>query len=473
VNNAPAYTMEQLSSFCKRKGFVFPSSEIYGGLQAIYDYGHYGVLLKNNIRDAWWKHMVQLRDDVVGLDSAIFMHPQTWIASGHVGGFDDPQIDCRDCKSRIRADHYLEAHGISADKATIEFINQALDQLRTEKKLRCTNCGSNNITPARRFSLMVKSNIGSPTDELSEENVVYLRPETCGGIYLEYKNTLNTLSPKLPFGIAQVGKAFRNEIVAKQFIFRTREFEQMELQYFIRPEDTQAVFEQWKQTRWQWYLSYGIEEAKLKWYQHEKLAHYASAAYDIEYNFKFLGGSKEVEGIHARGDWDLSQHAKHSGVDLSYLDGQSSSKLTPHIVETSVGLNRLMLMFLDHAYTEEVITNSKGESETRIVLKLHPQLAPVKIAVFPLLKNKPELVQKARAVHALLRPHFMCEFDDNGNVGKRYRRQDEIGTPYCVTIDFDTLTDDTLTVRSRDTMQQTRVAINDLRGYFRDRFDDC
>ena len=463
------YTMEQLSSFCKRKGFVFASSEIYGGFQGVYDYGHYGAILKNNIRDAWWKHMVQFRDDVFGLDSAIFMHPTAWVASGHVGNFDDPQVDCRKCKNRMRADHLLEHHGISADKASLEFINEKLNELRAAKKLVCTNCGQADLTEARRFSLMVKSNIGSPTEALSEENVVYLRPETCGGIYLEYKNTVDTQNPKLPFGIAQVGKAFRNEIIAKQFIFRTREFEQMEMQYFIRPEDTEKVFQMWRDVRWDWYTSYGLPQDKIKWYKHEKLAHYASAAYDVEYNFKFLGGFKEVEGIHARGDWDLSQHSKHSGVNLIYRDLEAKTTFIPHIVETSVGLNRLFLMFLDHAYTEEEFANSKGETETRLVLKLHKELAPVKVAVFPLLKNKPDLVAKASEVYQGLRRKFMCEFDDNGNIGKRYRRQDEIGTPYCVTIDFDTLQNQSVTVRDRDTMVQERVSIDQLVGYLAER----
>ena len=465
------YNMDQLSGFCKRKGFVFPSSEIYGGFQAVYDYGHYGILLKNNIRDAWWKHMIQLRSDIFALDSAIFMHPQTWVASGHVGSFDDPQIDCRDCKSRMRADHVLERFGISADKASIEYINQELNKLRDANKLKCGTCGSSNLTEAKRFSLMVKSNIGSPTEALSEENVVYLRPETCGGIYLEYKNTVNTQSPKLPFGIAQVGKAFRNEIVAKQFIFRTREFEQMELQYFIHPRDTEAVYEMWKELRWNWYLEYGIPSDKLNWYKHEKLAHYASAAFDIEYNFKFLGGSKEVEGIHARGDWDLSQHSAHSGVELQYTDPNTREKFTPHIVETSVGLNRLLLMFIDQAYNEEELLSAKGEKETRIVLKFNKHLAPVKVAVFPLLKNKPELVEKAEAVYRSLKPYFMCEFDDSGNVGKRYRRQDEIGTPYCVTIDFETLNDHAVTVRDRDTMVQERVGLDVLKSYLLEKFE--
>ncbi|MFA6096603.1 MAG: glycine--tRNA ligase [Candidatus Paceibacterota bacterium] len=452
----------KIVSLCKRRGFIYPSSEIYGGFAAIYDYGHYGTLLKNNIRDSWWKSMVQMRDDVVGLDSAIFMHPKTWVASGHVGGFNDPQIDCKKCKSRFRADHFLKNFGINADKMPLVEINKHLDDLRKEKKLKCQNCGSTEITQAKIFSLMVKSNIGSPTDELKEENVVYLRPETCGGIYLEFKNTIDSLHKKLPFGIAQVGKAFRNEIVARQFIFRTREFEQMEMQYFLHPLMMKDKYESWKKARWQWYLDNGISEKEIKWYKHEKLAHYASEAYDITYNFKSLGDFDEVEGIHARGDWDLSQHSKCSGVDLSYTDEKTKEKFIPHIMETSVGLNRLLFMFLDNAYCEE-----KVGDETRVVLKLPMHLAPVKVAVFPLLKNKPDLVQKAREVYDALKPYFMCEFDDNGNIGKRYRRQDEIGTPHCVTVDFDTISDETVTVRDRDTMKQERIKIAELPDFLK------
>lgn len=452
--------MQNIISLAKRRGFVFPSSEIYGGFAAVYDYGHYGTLLKNNIRDAWWRHMVQLRDDIVGLDSAIFMHPVTWKASGHVDSFDDPQVDCKKCKSRWRADHILEQFGVSADKQPLEFINAELDKLRESKKLKCANCGSADLTPAKRFSLMVKSNLGSPTDALSEENVVYLRPETCGGIYLEYKNTLDTARVKLPFGIAQVGKAFRNEIVARQFIFRTREFEQMEMQYFLHPEQMKEKYEEWKKVRWEWYLEYGMGESDIRWYQHEKLAHYASEAYDIEYNFKALGGYKEVEGIHARGDWDLSQHSKFSGQDLTYADPQTGEKFIPHIMETSVGLNRLFFMFMDKAYAEETVN-----AETRTVLKFDKRLSPIKAAIFPLLKNKPELVAKAREIYNALKPEFMCEFDDSGNIGKRYRRQDEIGTPYCITVDFDSLENGDVTVRDRDTMAQDRVKIEMLAGY--------
>lgn len=457
--------MEVIIALCKRRGFVFPSSEIYGGLAAVYDYGHYGALLKNNIRDAWWRQMVQLREDVYGLDSAIFMHPTTWIASGHVGSFNDPQVDCRKCKTRMRADHLLESFGINADKQSLEFINTELDKLREAKKLKCISCGSTDLTEAKTFSLMVKSNLGSPTEELSEENVVYLRPETCGGIYLEYKNTVDSVHPKLPFGIAQVGKAFRNEVVARQFIFRTREFEQMEMQYFLHPSIMKESYEMWKKIRWDWYLQYGINEKDLHWYKHEKLAHYASEAYDIEYNFKFLGGFKEVEGVHARGNWDLSQHSKFSGVDLSYFDPATNEKFIPHIMETSVGLNRLFLMFVDSAYTEEDV-----DDEKRVVLKFHKALAPIKIAVFPLLKNKPELVAKAKEVFNSLKGKFMCEFDDNGNIGKRYRRQDEIGTPYCVTVDFDSLQNGDVTIRDRDTMQQERINIDDLSDYFAEKF---
>lgn len=453
-------TLEKIVSLCKRRGFVFPSSEIYGGFAAIYDYGHYGTLLKNNIRDEWWKHMVQYRDDVVGLDSAIFMHPMTWKASGHVDSFDDPQIDCKKCKTRMRADQVLELFGINADKESLDFINVELDKLRELGMLKCQFCGAKELTEAKRFSLMVKSNLGSPTEALSEENVVYLRPETCGGIYLEYKNILDSTRVKLPFGIAQVGKAFRNEIIARQFIFRTRELEQMEMQYFLHPKDMKEKYEMWKDSRWKWYLEYGLSEGDIRWHAHEKLAHYASEAFDIEYNFKSLGGFKEVEGVHARGNWDLSQHSKFSGVNLEYFDEKSGERFLPHILETSAGLNRLFLMFVDKAYTEEEI-----DGETRVVLKFDKRLSPIKVAVFPLLKNKPELVEKAKKIHDNLKLKFMCEFDDNGNIGKRYRRQDEIGTPYCVTVDFETLTDDTVTVRDRDTMKQERVKIGELETY--------
>jgi glycyl-tRNA synthetase len=457
AKNDRTEVFEKIVSLSKRRGFVYPSSEIYGGLGAIYDYGHYGALLKDNIKNSWQKDMVQLREDVYGLDSAIFMHPKAWVASGHVGGFTDPQVDCKQCKNRMRADKLLEEFGIKADKESLEFINTELDKLRKTKKLKCNNCGSVDITKAKIFSLMVKSNLGSPTEELCEENVVYLRPETCGGIYLEYKNIMDTLHPKLPFGVAQVGKAFRNEIVARQFIFRTREFEQMEMQYFLAPSDMKKSFEMWKKIRWNWYLSLGFPEETLKWHKHEKLAHYATEAFDIEYNFKSLGGFDEIEGLHTRGDWDLTQHSKFSGVDLTYTDPTTQKKFMPNIMETSAGLNRILFAVMDLAYTEEKI----GE-ETRIVMKFPRNIAPIKVAVFPLLKNKPELVQKAKEIFDMLKTEFVCEFDDNGNIGKRYRRQDEIGTPICITIDFDTLENNTVTVRDRDTMKQDRIAIDQL-----------
>ncbi len=458
--------LEELVSFCKRRSFIFPSSEIYGGMAAIYDYGHYGTLLKNNIRDAWWKHMVQLRDDIYGLDSSIFMHPTTWVASGHVEGFDDPQVDCKNCKQRMRADHLLEEFDIDADKASLEFINENLEKLKKEEKIKCINCGSKDITPAKQFSLMVKSNLGSPTDALSEENVVYLRPETCGGIYLEYKNIMDSVHPKLPFGIAQVGKAFRNEIVARQFVFRTREFEQMEMQYFLHPDDMDKSYEMWKEIRWNWYLEYGIPKEKLNWYKHEVLAHYASQAYDIEFNFESLGGFKEVEGIHTRGNWDLSQHSKHSGKDLTYTDEKTTEKFTPHIMETSAGLNRVFLMFLENAYTKE-----KVDGEERTVLKLDKRLSPIKVAVFPLMKNKPELLEKAKDIYNQIKKEWMCEFDISGSIGKRYRRQDEIGTPYCITVDFESLEDNSVTIRERDTMNQERVKIENLEKYLSEKLN--
>jgi glycyl-tRNA synthetase len=452
-------TMEKIVSLCKRRGFIFPSSEIYGGFSGVYDYGHYGTLLFNNVKQAWWKAVVQERLDVVGVDTAIFMHPTTWKASGHVDGFDDPQIDCRKCKSRFRADHVLEEFDVNADKQSIEWINEELDKLRADKKLVCTHCGSADLTPARRFSLMVKSNLGSPVDALSDETAVYLRPETCGGIYLEYKNTIDSLHPSLPFGIAQIGKAFRNEIVAKQFVFRTREFEQMEMQYFHKKDDTATIFDNWHKDRWAFYLEYGIPEVKLNWHKHDKLAHYASDAYDIEYNYSMLGGFKELEGVHARGDWDLSQHSKFSGVDLSYFDEATKERFIPHIVETSVGVARMTLAFIDNAYTEEEVNG-----ETRVVLKFDKRLAPVKVAVLPLSK-KEELSTPAKAIWKTLSKKMFTEYDDTQSIGKRYRRQDEIGTPYCVTVDFDTLTDNAVTVRDRDTMQQERVAIASLVDY--------
>lgn len=481
---------EEIIGFLKSRGFVYPSSEIYGGLSGVYDYGHYGYLLSKNVKDAWMKSMIQERDDVFALDSSIFMRPETWVASGHVGGFNDPQVDCRKCKSRIRADHMLEDFGINADKQPIEWINAEIDKLRSENKIKCDKCGSSDLTEARVFSLMVKSNLGSPVDTLSEDNVMYLRPETCGGIYLEYKNTVDSLHPKLPFGMAQIGKAFRNEIVAKQFIFRTREFEQMEMQYFFNPKAeggkaAEIYYENWHNYRWDFYLNHGIKLDELNWHRHDKLAHYASDAYDIEYKYKMLGSAfKELEGVHQRGDWDLSQHSKHSGVDLTYFDEETRERFLPHIMETSVGVARMMLAFLDSAYTREdlskEVTDENGvktiKEDSRIVLKLDKRLSPIKVAILPLSK-KEGLQDKARELWKELSKNMMCEYDESGSIGKRYRRQDEIGTPYCVTVDFDTLDETSenfgsVTVRDRDTMEQNRVKVSDIKDYIRNKFEN-
>ena len=462
--------MQEVIALLKSRGFVFPSSEIYGGFGGVYDYGHYGYLLIQNIKSAWMKSMIQERNDVFSIDSGIFMHPMTWKASGHVDTFNDPQIDCKNCKSRFRADLLLEEFGINADKASLDFVNQELDKLRLEKKLVCPSCAKAELTEAKVFSLMVKSNLGSPTDALSEENVVYLRPETCGGIYLEYKNTLDSLHPKLPFGMAQIGKAFRNEIVTKQFVFRTREFEQMEMQYFFNSKSlenkaTEVYFDEWKKYRMNFYLDYGINKDSLKFYKHEKLAHYPSDAFDIEYQYKILSDSfKELEGIHARGDWDLSQHSKFSGKDLSYFDEVTRERFIPHIVETSVGVARMMLAFIDNAYTKEEVK----ESEERIVLRLDPRLSPVKVAILPLMK-KEELSIPAKKIWRDLSKKYFCEFDMSGSIGKRYRRQDEISTPYCLTFDYDSITDESVTVRDRDTMTQERVKIADLKNYLEEK----
>jgi glycyl-tRNA synthetase len=427
------------------------------------------VELANALKREWWKYMVQIREDVVGLDSAIFMHPKIWEASGHVGGFSDPLSECRNCHLRVRVDHLLEDAGIAADEKMSEVeINALFNQ--NKDKIQCPKCGKKDFTEARKFNLLVKSNLGNFTDKW-ESDPVYLRGETCQGIYVNYKNVLDSARVKIPFGIVQIGKAFRNEITARQFIFRTREFEQMEMQYFTRPDQEMTEYEKLKEYRFKFYTDLGMRAENLRWHKHKNLVFYAKEAYDIEYNFPF--GFKELEGIHARGDYDLTQHSKFSGVNLEYLDPITNEKYVPHIVESSVGIGRMMLAFLTEAYVEE-----KLENDTRIVLKLHKKLAPVEVAVFPLLKNKPELVNKARAIYDELKNSFRAEFDDNGNVGKRYRRQDEIGTPYCVTIDFDTLGqgedksfENTVTVRDRDTMKQERVKIDGLKKYFSEKLN--
>ena len=451
-------TLEKIVSLCKRRGFVFPSSEIYGGFASIYDYGPYGVELENNIKRAWWKTMVQEREDIVGLDAAIFMHPKVWEASGHIAGFSDPLIECKNCHSRWRADHLLEDIGVFADeKMSEEEINEIFNQHKD--KVKCPRCGERDFTPVRKFNLLVKSNLGNFAGDWTEAPV-YLRGETCQGIYVDYKSILGSTRVKIPFGIAQIGKAFRNEITARQFIFRTREFEQMEMQYFTHPDEEMREYEKLREYRWQYYVKQlGIREENLRWKKHKNLVFYAKEAYDIEYKYPF--GFDELEGVHARGDYDLTQHAKFSGQNLSYRDPKTKEQYIPHIIESSVGVGRTFLALITDAYTEEDI-----DGETRIVLKFKKNVAPIKVAVFPLLKNKPELVDKAKEIFNSLKSEFMCEFDDNGNIGKRYRRQDEIGTPYCITVDFDTIEkDNTVTVRDRDTMKQERIRIEELREF--------
>ncbi len=451
-------SLETIVSLAKRRGFVYPSSEIYGGFPGVYDFGPYGAELASNIRRAWWKAMVQEEANIVGLDSSIFTNPKVWEASGHVSGFSDPLVECKACNTRSRADHLLEAIDVVADeKISLEEINALFDAHR--KEIVCPNCGKKDFTEVRRFNLLVQSNLGNFANDWAKEPT-YLRGETCQGIYINFKNVVDTVRVKIPFGIAQIGKAFRNEIAPRQYIFRKREFEQMEMQMFTRPEEAMSLYEVWREKRWKFYLDLGFKEENLKWHEHENLVFYAKAAWDIEYRFPF--GFKELEGIHARGDYDLTQHQTHSGTDLSYPDEATGTRFVPHIVETSVGVDRAFLAVLTEFYDEDELGGEK-----RVVLRLPGNLAPIKAAVFPLLKNKPELVAKAEEVFAVLKKEFMCEFDDNGNIGKRYRRQDEIGTPFCVTIDFDTLGEnpdlkDTVTLRSRDTGEQERLTLDEV-----------
>lgn len=451
--------MEKIVSLCKRRGFVFPGSDIYGGFAGTYDYGPYGVELANNLKNEWWKSMVQAEPNIVGLDSAIVTHPKVWEASGHVSGFSDPLAICKECSTRSRADHLLEEIGVFADeKMTIEEINQVFDANRD--KLQCPKCGQKNFGSVSQFNLLAQTNLGNFSEDWSKEPT-YLRGETCQGIYLNYKNVLDSTRVKVPFGIAQIGKAFRNEIAPRQYIFRLRELTQMEMQMFVSPEKEMEVYEVWKEKRMQYYIDLGFKAENLKWHEHENLVFYAKAAFDIEYNFPF--GFKELEGVHARGDYDLTQHQEFSGVSMQYLDQASNEKYVPHVVETSVGLDRTFLATMTEFYDEDELGG-----ETRVVMRFPKKLAPIKVAVFPLLKNKPHLVEKAQAVFKLLSKEMRAEFDDNGNVGKRYRRQDEVGTPHCVTIDFETLGEeqpelkDTVTVRDRDTGVQERVKISEL-----------
>ncbi len=447
--------MDDIVSLSKRRGFIFPGSEIYGGEAGLYDFGPYGVELLNNIKKSWWVRNVQLKEDYVGLDSAMFKNPRVWEASGHVGGFSDPLAECKNCNARIRVDKELAAVGVSADEKMSEAeLNKLFDEHRSE--IACPTCGKKDFSEVKAFNLLVKSNLGDFTGR--DERPVYLPGEACQGIYLNFKNIVDSTRMKIPFGIAQIGKAFRNEISPRNFLFRTREFEQADTQFFVRPNENKEAYDRIKQDRFDWYVEdLGINAENLRWSQHENLVFYAKDAWDIEYKFPSYGFD-EVEGIHDRSDYDLSQHMKFSGTNLEYTDPYTKEKFIPWILETSMGLGRAFLMVMSDAYSVETTENG----DTRTVLKLKPDLAPVKFAVFPLLKNKPELVEKARGVFKELSKKYPCEWDDNGNIGKRYRRQDEIGTPKCVVIDFQTLEDGTVAVRDRDTMEQVRVTTDEL-----------
>ncbi|MGP1414726.1 MAG: glycine--tRNA ligase [Treponema sp.] len=429
--------MEDIVSLCKRRGFVFQSSEIYGGQNGAWDYGPNGIELKNNVARLWWKEMTRLHDNIVGLDASILMHPRVWEASGHVENFTDPLVDCKKCKMRFRADH--------------------LEKENLEKKL-CPECGGE-LTDTRKFNLMFKTHIG-PTDDNS--NLLYLRPETAQGIYVNYKNILQSNRLKLPFGIAQIGKAFRNEIVTKNFIFRTCEFEQMEMQFFVKPETDEQWFEYWREERWKFYEKYGVNMARLRWHRHgaDELAHYAKDAYDIEYEFPM--GFKELEGVHNRTDFDLNRHTEYSGKDLSYVDqDDGNKKYIPYIIETSAGLTRNVLMFICDAYAKEKVADKGNDDDWRTVLHFHPLVAPTTVAVLPLMK-KDGLAELAKSIQDDLRDEYKTDYDASGAIGKRYRRQDEVGTPFCITVDYESLEKKTVTLRHRDSMEQVRIPIENV-----------
>jgi len=490
---------KKLVSHCKEYGFIYPSSEIYDGLSAVYDYAPNGVELKNNIKTYWWKSMVQMHQHIVGLDAAIFMHPKTWKASGHVDAFNDPLVDNKDSKKRYRADQLIENFldkldekiNKEVEKAQKRFGNQfdeklyretnpriqelktkwiqvndrlvksmsendmaALKQLIEDCEIADPDSGSRNWTEVRQFNLMFNTQLGNIA---GEEGKLYLRPETAQGIFVNFLNVQKTSRLKIPFGIAQIGKAFRNEIVARQFIFRMREFEQMEMQFFVKPGEEMQWYAYWKSKRMAWHLALGTPAHKLKFHDHENLAHYANAAVDIQYDFPF--GFKELEGIHSRTDFDLKSHQELSGKKLQYFDSELNENYIPYVVETSIGCDRMFLALLSNAYTEESVPDSEGEASTRVVLKLHPAIAPVKCAILPLLKNKPELVDKAKRIFDDLKFSFLCQYDDKDAIGRRYRRQDAIGTPFCITVDFESLENDTVTIRERDSLKQERVSI--------------
>ena len=493
---------KQIISHCKEYGFVYQSSEIYDGLAAVYDYGPYGIALKNNLKDFWWKSMVQLHENIVGIDAAIFMHPKTWKASGHVDAFNDPLVDNKESKKRYRADQLLEEYIEKIDnkiekevtKAKKRFGDQFDEKLFRETNPRvvanrdkrnaandrlikaladndlhelksmieeygiaCPVSGTKNWTDVRYFNLMFSTQLGNIA---GEESKLYLRPETAQGIFVNFLNVQKTTRQKIPFGIAQVGKAFRNEIVARQFIFRMREFEQMEMQFFVRPGTEMEWYKYWKEKRMKWHQAICPDLNKLGYHDHENLAHYANAAVDIQYQFPF--GFREVEGIHSRTDFDLKSHQELSGRKLQYFDPEQSENYIPYVVETSIGCDRIFLSQICNSLQTEMVPDAEGKEAQRIVMKIQPALAPIKCAVLPLLKNKPELVNYARKVYDQLKLNVQCTYDEKDAIGRRYRRQDAIGTPYCATIDFDTLEDNTVTLRDRDSLKQTRINIQEL-----------
>lgn len=443
-------------ALCKRRGFVYPSSEIYGGLANTWDFGHYGTLLKNNLRDLWWKKFVLDRDDMVGIDASIFLNPKVWEASGHVASFTDALIDCKNCHFRARADHLIENNvkDIKAEGLSVE----RLTQLIKENNLKCPQCGKTDFTDARKFNLLFETSIGILEEAKSK---AYLRGEIAQGIFLNFKNIIDTMRVKIPFGIAQQGKAFRNEITLGQFIHRTLEFDLMEFEYFIRPANWEKTFYYWKNEMWAFAQHIGIDEKHLRWREHEahERSHYSKKTMDIEYQYPF--GWKEIFGIAYRTDFDLSNHMKRSGQDLRYTDPITQEKFVPHVIEPTFGLSRLVGAIIADAYREEEVNG-----KTRVYLKLKSHLAPIAAAVFPLQKDE-VLQTKASSVYKMLKKQYKTEYDDAGNIGKMYRRQDEIGTPLCITIDYDTVKDDTVTVRDRDTMQQERVSVDQLEAYFK------
>jgi len=443
--------MEKIVSLCKRRGFVYPSSEIYGGLAGIYDYGPLGVELSRNIKELWWHDMVRQRDDVYGLDGSILMHPKAWEASGHVVGFTDPLVDCKKCKKRTRPDK-LEGWRLAKDNESGQW------KILKIGSLKCPECGGEIIPKVRQFNVLMETSLGV----LEGEKVkAYLKGESCQNIYLDYVNVVDSFSPKIPFGIAQIGKAFRNEMTHGKFLFKTREFEQFDVEYFVRPEETGRYYKKWKKIRWNWYVKrMGIKEKNLRWRQHseDERIFYARDAWDIDYHYPW--GWDELEGLHDRSDYDLIQHGKFSGETLGYVDEKTKKHFIPNIVECSGGVGRTLFATLLDAYHEE-----EDKKRIRVVLKLKPQLAPYKVAVFPLLANKPKLVKLAKKIYDDLKLQFNTSWDDRGNIGKRYYSQDEIGTPWCVTVDFQTLEDKQVTVRDRDTAKQERIAIDKLVEY--------